>query len=498
MAKIKKTIIAHFLILSLFLLVGILLIAIEAPFQSVSYFASLFFLILLTWCCLSWYYTTGNYFDLYLMFLVGTILFNGGQLLVQAFYPIEDIILKGDSPLCGSFSDSVMVKTIVLVFIGVCFMHFGALIALYKTQISRSKRFRTNFSAHAQRDRMPFALISPQTVRLTGYLLFYISIIPAILWQLSIVEIAREGGYRALLEVDTGYSSVVRNLKDFLIPGAMFLLAGSGKDRKARILSIIAITFYSITTIISGNRTMGIFPLVVYIWTWHILIREIPKIIFIGFVIFLLFIVMPFVQIVRLIPDYYNLDFNTLSEVFKEIENPFEYILMTMGNSMGAIAHTLNLVPDNQDFGLGITYARGFTRIIPNFFWDEHPGSVLMPDNWFQLSVSPRSVYGYIRGTGYSMIAESYYNFGFLGVPVVMYLWGTFLSFITNWAKNTVSPINIAVVASFSAFIGLIPRGFIASIFRPFVYYGFFPFIVAKTITNFSKRRIDRSPVQRY
>jgi len=419
--------------------------------------------------------------------LISTILFNGGHFFIKLFNPFKPVILVGYSPLCGHFHNSIMIETMVMVLWGISAMHLGALWISYT-----NSKLKIKYSPAIVKDkRRDFWYISPNALKTAGYLLLVIAALPAFLWIGACVKIALSGGYKALFLAEIGYGSSIRILMTLLIPSIFLLLIGSRDDRKTRLLSVGLILLYSSAFFITGDRSKAIMPLLAYLWIWHIGIQKLSQKFFIVAGSFLLLVVLPIVQLVRAFEGYSGISFDTLIDILRQIENPAKFMLMTMGNSMGAIAHTIHLVPSVHNFGFGETYLRGISTIFPNLFWLEHPGSNFMGGDWFLWHVSPASVFSSRRGLGYSIIAEAYYNFGMFGVPFIMLLWGASVAKLTVWAQKGRYLSKIAFAGCFGAFIMQIPRGWIAYAFRPLVWYAFIPLVLARIIYNWQKQNIS-------
>jgi len=461
------------------LAVGNILLFSNIRFEEISYLSSLIFCLFSGWCVFSWYRVTNSYFDLYLLILISTVLFNGGHFFLKIFHPDEPVILVGESPLCGYFHGSIMIQTIVFVFWGIAAMHLGAVWINCRQSkfllIKPSNRIR----------QANFWNINRSAIKQTGYILLFISFFPAAFWLVDAVKIAIYGGYKGFLIDDIGYGSTIRILRFFIIPGSLLLLIGSGSDLRARWISTIIIILYTTLFFITGDRSQSMMPLLAYLWIWHLVVRQISKKKLLIVAIFFLGFVMPFVQVVRLLEGYQGMDIHDFSHIFFQIENPFAYIIQTMGNSMGAIAHTIRLVPAIHDFSFGETYLRGGARILPNLFWSKHPGSNLMGGDWFLMHVSPSALLDTRRGPGYSSIAEAYYNFGTIGVPVVMFVWGVFISKLTILAQNRSQLSHLVLAGCFAAFILQTPRGTIASVFRPLIWFSLIPLVMAWFVNNY-------------
>ncbi len=84
------------------------------------------------WLVASWLWSGGRILSPYCLFLVSTLIFNGGQLWLYAFDPTIAI-------LSNEFSPEITLKTILLVTASIMFLHLGAVLALRPAAHSTSQ-----------------------------------------------------------------------------------------------------------------------------------------------------------------------------------------------------------------------------------------------------------------------------------------------------------------------------------------------------------------------
>ena len=106
-------------------------------------------------------------------------------------------------------------------------------------------------------------------------------------------------------------------------------------------------------------------------------------------------------------------------------ENRAVDAIAEMGGTMFCLIKTMNLVPEQQDYRYGKSYVYAFTSLIPNLgFWDIHPAKrEANLSHWLTNSL------GLDYGTGFSMCAEAYANFGDFGF-IIFFFWGLFIAHI--------------------------------------------------------------------
>lgn len=150
---------------------------------------------------------------------------------------------------------------------------------------------------------------------------------------------------------------------------------------------------------------------------------------------------------------------------------------------MFCLIKTRNLVPEKQDYRYGKSYLYAFTSIIPNLgFWDIHPAKKEANlSDWLTDSL------GLDYGTGFSMCAEAFANFGYLGF-IAFFFWGWFMASILGkieWSVQTRNYAQMAFLLILFWFFLTLPRNNFINLIRPI-------FFVAGPIylycTKFSKR----------
>ena len=149
-----------------------------------------------------------------------------------------------------------------------------------------------------------------------------------------------------------------------------------------------------------------------------------------------------------------------------------------MGNTMFCMIHTMEFVPAEEDYRYGKSYAYSFTTLIPNLgFWEEHPakkeanlGEWLT--NKMELSY----------GSGYSMVAEAYMNFGPYGF-IMMYILGFFFASMFGVLESAIKKKNAPVIVFTLIVFWMslrLPRNSFIGLVRSLFYYGFLLYLIIK------------------
>lgn len=450
----------------------------ESWFITSSSFMSLLFLALCIWLLITSNIERTSYFNPYTLFLVAAILFNGGQVLLYAL-GLNDFILD------GKFQQKIINQTIFLVMVGLSFFHLGGL-------LSEHNYYNKTDKIVNQKERGKF---SDFELRVMGWLLLSISIIPTFILLKNSIETVQQGGYFSLYQQEkvTSFKAAPSVLSDFLIPGTLFLLGGSNlKNKKIPlIISFILIIIYTFIQFMLGSRSSAIMPLIAYLWLFDMKIKKIPRLplLFGGAVT--LFIIFPFVKFIR------NSTEINLLDAFREffmVQNPVIAILNEMGFSMATVAYTIEFIPSIKNFEFGMSYIYGLLTILPNIFGDIHPAATKKLADWL-VSTIDTSLASIGGGYGYSFIAEAYANFGWLGSPLAMLIIGyLYRSFILK-AQISGETAKLVMVSSFLAYFFFFARGESISQFRPLIWYSIIPYLglyLIKDICMMYNKKINR------
>jgi len=419
----------------------------------------------------SWKMFTGRLFDPYILFLVAAVLFNAGHAILEIFGLNENGILD------GRFTEETIALTLMLVTVGIVSLHFGALIG-----VRRLNQFTAKGEAITD--------VQLYNLRVVGWILILVSIVPSILLLREAVSVVMSFGYGALYQrnLPTGFQAAPQVIASFLVPGSVFLLAGSKNHFLGKMCSAILVLAYSVIQLFLGHRGWAVMPLIAYAWLWHSYIRAFrKKTLFLAAAIMLI-VVFPLVKAVRGLPGTERLDLRSLVVSYASIENPIIDIISEMGGSMRTVAYTLELVPISRQFDRGLEYLYAFSTVIPNFAWKVHPAiGFELPGKWLIWAINP-----YIAllggGMGYSFVAEAFLNFGWAGTPLVMLLLGFCLARLVVWGTRPDKPARLAALASFTAFFLMYARGESIFLFRPLVWYSLFPYLMVFIVANLNAR----------
>lgn len=427
------------------------------------------FALLAFWTMWSWYKLHGTIFDPYGLFLLSSWMFNGGQVF------LEVARLNRHGLLDGIFSSATLLRTEYLVSFAICALHLGA---LWACGAPGSLSFR----------RGPNAVVRDLSwhTRWVGWFLFAISIGPALWTFRDAVQTVVSGGYLSLyqLKLSTGLATAPRLIANFLVPSAMFLLAGSKGKRTGIVLSAAIIVSYAAGTFFLGGRAAASTALIGYLWLYSRTVRPIRVRALLVPGLLIAFFVFPLVRAVRDVrgADRTSLEF-TLS-AWSSLENPAVLILSEVGSSMSTVAYTLDLVPTIRPYDRGASYIYALLSVVPNLFWDVHPTSAHgTMSSWLVKTVQPITAAAG-GGLGYSYIAEAYANFGFVMGPMAILILGVIAGKLSSSALRGPNQVVLAMAATGLSFTMIYARAETAEFIRGVVWYSLTPYLMVRILAG--------------
>ena len=440
-------------------LLGVVLLFVSPAELPGTYVLSAGLTLLLVWSLVSWRLTGLRLFDPYCVFLICAFLFNAGHALLE-------VIESNEAGLMNDiFSEAITRETLVLSFVGLAALHFGALL----TVCVGSQRIAPL--------RWPSSTCETW-VRRIGWIQLMVGGPAAALWLWQAVSVVAATGYASLYDRDlaSGVAATPFVLSGFLVPGALFLTVSSRRHQLDRRVSAAVIVLFAAFQFYLGYRSTAAMPLIAWMWLTHRAVKPFRWPVLAGWATLLVFVVFPLVRETRNMSQDERSTSSYLDN-FLGVDNPAISSVHEMGSTMATTAHTLTLVPSTRPFDLGEGYAYALLTLFPNLFWDIHPTIERGTANeWLVRSINPWLA---ARGGayGYSCIAEAYLNFGKPGVPLMMCLYGVLFVALLLWAEKSGDPAKLAFAAAVFAFVLRFPRDELAGVIRPVVWYALLPYL---------------------
>ncbi|NHC43621.1 O-antigen polysaccharide polymerase Wzy, partial [Bacillus sp. MM2020_1] len=425
------------------------------------------------WSIISWYKLRKEFLSPYTLFITIIYVFTAGQSFLWAF----NIYIEPFYDLRNEFSESQIFNALFYTCISLTSFHIGALmvlkISLKNNSIDKIKSRTAEFSIRA--------------IKIVGWILFAVSILPTILVLKAQIVIALTSGYSTIYQLDvaTGVNGLADDISLFIIPAMLCLLIGySSEKSKIKHIIILLIGIYISLYLLIGLRNKAVVMLVAALCIWHYCIKPIRgKRALIGIV--LSYFIVAFLNVVsqlrsitdKSINDYYELLIKSLGK-----SELFINTISGMGWSMFPLIKTMEIVPEHYPYRMGSSYLFSFTTLIPNLgFWDVHPAM-----KYSDLSTWLTRTIDYPYGTGYSIIAEAYINFAWFG-PIMMCLIGTLVGVVfTRVNKFTCkfTPESFVLCMILFAMTVMTARNNFLSTIRAVFYYSLPVYIMILIIKN--------------
>lgn len=275
-------------------------------------------------------------------------------------------------------------------------------------------------------------------------------------------------GYGALYEGEmaTGFGTINIFLANLFIPALICLYVVYRKNKKIRFIITGLFAVNIVAGLAIGGRTGSVTMIAMLLILYDSLIRRFKRrdyviIISVGFV---------FASLLSYIAQTRTSESRSFDSKDVEVSSNAVFdAISEMGGTQSCLIETMQFVPNNEPFKLGKSYLFSITTIIPNLgFWDIHPAKKESNlGDWLTDKL------GLSYGTGYSMTAEAYINFGSLCF-VVFFLWGMGLARFYGFMESCVKKQDDVYIAVIMVFFWLtlgLPRSSFISLIRPIFFY---------------------------
>jgi oligosaccharide repeat unit polymerase len=203
--------------------------------------------------------------------------------------------------------------------------------------------------------------------------------------------------------------------------------------------------------VFSGDRGAYLQPLALIVAPYFVLIKPLGFLRAVAIVVFLAF----FLVIVGDIRGKSGGNFvNTLITKVESVSNPAEWPSMELANSFGTFNISTVYFPDRYEYQNGKNAFYKIMGIIPfsNFFTDINKKNIeteyVLSSSLFFTNILTNGTFS--SGSGTSSLGDIYLDFGPFGIPIVLFLWGIFMGWISNRTFASYSPIFIFLYAYYS------------------------------------------------
>lgn len=480
---LKKSVIANIVLnIIIFMVNELIYINLEDKHTSIRIFSGITILYMFYYSY-EWIKNEKNRFMLYPVFLIAAYIYHFGQFIVDFLGIDADLYAIFDHYKTFSlFRFRFDTLHFVQVYAWLCItsLHIGATIALRKFSLNEFILPVKSSTLHKSYPTL-----------LSGFCLFLISFIPAIttLYNQYIIRTTYRYGEGLSQFTDT---NIIGTIGAAFWPSVLFI-AASFRDNRWIIIAIssIALLWFSVSTII-GDRGGAIQPVIATIWIFSIVFKKINWKIFLIFIFIFAFLVAPVISLTRTKNSINNFDVSTIAEILLGGENPVILFLAETGISAIPLADTVEVVPFNRPYSFGSGYIENL--FISPMRWFIEPGYLGQygpPSYWLVKTRYPERLNQNLF-LGFSFIAETYLEFGFLG-----FIYTFFLGYILIWVpyiaiKNR-SSILIAISAIFLSYLIHYSRGDSSELGRPFFRYIFLPVLLILFMDSLLKLKFSNN-----
>ena len=429
-------------------------------------------LVEIIFCLFIWKKYTGTLFSLFIFYLLSFYVFTMGQSILRLFdveYAFTNIynFVKADA----------MVKAHVFTILCIAFLFEGALLAV------------------ARRDKFKYGVINYNTSLFgqIGILLFIISIIPMIIYLVSLVKAYQIGGYSyafSSVANSSGIMRIVSKIYPFCIPSLVMITIGYN-DVRRKIAKVIMCSVGIIYFFI-GERTGGAsILLALFILNSHLNEREskyrnggkADKIKILTLIVILAI----FIPAIGTLRNSSNLSVLSLSSLIREngFLSGFSDTIATMGYSEFPLGKTIEIVPSLKGYAYGQSYLFAILVLFPNIMGGTH-----ISVKYAGLAQWLMEFLDMSYGPGFSYPAEAWYNFGWAGCICLLFIGYFFARFMYIPKGAKVSNVSLFISVAFFLETITSPRRELMTVVRLVGYYVFIPIILMYFINSYmnSKR----------
>lgn len=369
-------------------------------------------LSLMGWICLlqflysiiSWVKKGNQLLSPYIIFLITLYIFSTGQSFLWA------LGLESNRTLIGFYGVTIaeIFKAQIFTQIMLAFFQIGASTYMVKISMIRIPKEKID--------------IDSTKLKKVGWILFIVSVIPYFQTMITRLLLSLSQGYGALFEGEekVGFENIGGFISDYYIPSIICLFIAYRRNVYMRSFITFVLIINIIAILITGGRSNAVILIALLLIMYNYLVSKFKRKTFLFGILGAFFLL----QILAYVGSSRSeLGRSTNFNEVKFEDNAAVDAIAEMGSTMFCLIKTQNLVPDKFDYKYGKSYAYSFTTLIPNIgLWKIHPAKKESNlSNWLTETL------GLSFGTGFSMCAEAYINFGYFCF-VVFFIWGYFLA----------------------------------------------------------------------
>jgi len=241
----------------------------------------------------------------------------------------------------------------------------------------------------------------------------------------------------------TSVSNIISSLRTFFVPGLYLLFSVKKESKIVRKFISIVVIVNVLLSFISGGRSEGFILILSFLWLNHVQIKPFKRN-NIKALILTITLMLLSVTIIeyrgttnKTVIVFFNLVINNIGK-----DNFIITFINELGYSIYPIIKTMQIVPQIQEISYGFSYLSSLLAIIPKLFLGGFSFA-----KYAALDIWLMNVLNLNYGPGFSLIAETYYNFGWFGL-ILMNIWGkVFVRIFSNKFEGDKAIVKNALIA---------------------------------------------------
>lgn len=292
----------------------------------------------------------------------------------------------------------------------------------------------------------------------------------------NIIQVIKYG-YASLYDnkqPTSGLINILTNFKMFFWPGCLMLMISNKNNNKIYKFILFIACLDVVLCMLSGARSDALSLILTLFWLTY---SEFKHLNFKKLLMYCLFVLVG-IKLFNVINDFRISDDKSiklfLSLLVSTNSNAIVDFLSEFGFNIFSLHHTMLLIPSTKPYAYGYTYFASIMAVVPSLLMGGYSFSkkAALAD-WLKNTLNMN------YGPGFSILAESYYNFGYFGIVCMFFIGGvigTVMKNVNNGDKRIVKVIIITILFYSNIFIA---RDTFLMVFRKATYTIIFPLILA-------------------
>lgn len=363
---------------------------------------------LLIWGIISWIKITNGELSPYLFIIGAFFVFHLGQPLLYIFHfesPKASIFNMG-------FSFNEIFKAIFYSCICFNFLHLGAIIQNRKS-VNKVKYKVSKVNSQSLKYAM----------KLVGYIMLIVSFVPYYYYLTRVFNYGVMQGYSAVYENTLSLQNI-GILQGLFIPSILIMMVIYKRINIIRFIGLLVIFVHVLIMLAAGWRGEAVALLISFIVFWNLCIKKFDKkqIFILCLAGIIMISILPIIFSIRSNNDKSLLMFLDLFLYSIRNDNLIFTSISEMGFSIYPLLHIIRFIENGVPILYGTSYLGAIIdSIFPAYILHaSNFGWIVWLAQWLQNSLNMS------YGPGFSMAAESFFNFGWYGAAI-FFIWGRFI-----------------------------------------------------------------------